>query len=70
MIRSVLLGLDGVPTPVASFCATADERAEKVGLYRLDYFAPDGSSGRCWALAVGVQDYRVLQPCGGRHSWC
>lgn len=61
--------LDGQPTEVAAFCASADERAEKAGIYRLDVLRRDGSAERWWALVGDVQEYRLLQPCGGLYPW-
>ena len=52
-----LLVLDGQPTDIAAFSAYADERAEKVGLYRLELLALSGTVERCWARCTDVQCY-------------
>lgn len=66
---SIELVIDGVRTPVAAFCATADSRQEAAGVYRLDFVRANGLAGRWWALATGVQQYELIAPCGGSYPW-
>lgn len=58
----MIVTLDGQPTDVVAFFATADERAEKAGLYRLEVLHADNTRERCHALARGVLAYDRLRP--------